>query len=290
MPIDGELDPMAAGAVTEAADLLASLGHEVEEFEAPWAGNDLLPIFTVIFGTGIATAIYFGGLLTGREPSEDLVEPLSWETWKIIQERGGMDYLLARTQLQAVSRAWIALMDTVRRGAHPRPGRAPGRRSARSTPAATTRWTTSAAPGNFTPYTASYNVSGQPAISLPLFHGADGLPLADPAGRAPRRRGHPAVTGRAARGGPPVGGPPARAGRGLGRARSGTAGVRAHCDRVSPADLHQLAVALVAEQLERVLRRQPAHLVHLVVGREAQVLHRAPSASSAPASGVPWCS
>ena len=32
--------------------------------------------------------------------------------------------------------------------------------------------------GNFTPYTASYNVSGQPAISLPLFHGEDGLPLA----------------------------------------------------------------------------------------------------------------
>ena len=66
----------------------------------------------MVFGTGIATAIYFGGLLTGREPSEDLVEPLSWETWKIIQERGGMDYLLARTQLQAVSRAWMALMDT----------------------------------------------------------------------------------------------------------------------------------------------------------------------------------
>ena len=111
MPIAGELDPMAAAAVTEAADLLTSLGHELEEFEAPWAGADLLPTFTVIFGTGIATAIYFGGLLTGREPSEDLVEPLSWETWKIIQERGGMDYLLARTQLQAVSRAWIGLMD-----------------------------------------------------------------------------------------------------------------------------------------------------------------------------------
>ena len=43
MPIAGELDPMAAAAVTEAADLLTSLGHELEEFEAPWAGADLLP-------------------------------------------------------------------------------------------------------------------------------------------------------------------------------------------------------------------------------------------------------
>ena len=32
--------------------------------------------------------------------------------------------------------------------------------------------------GEFTPYTAIFNVTGQPAISLPLFHGEDGLPLA----------------------------------------------------------------------------------------------------------------
>jgi amidase len=30
----------------------------------------------------------------------------------------------------------------------------------------------------FTPYTAIFNVTGQPAISLPLFHGEDGLPVA----------------------------------------------------------------------------------------------------------------
>ena len=177
MPIAGELDPMAAAAVTEAADLLTSLGHEVEEFEAPWAGADLLPTFTVIFGTGIATAIYFGGLLTGREPSEDLVEPLSWETWKIIQERGGMDYLLARTQLQAVSRAWIGLMNKYDVVLTPALGQRPvaiGELDACSDdPLDDFRRS-----GNFTPYTASYNVSGQPAISLPLFHGEDGLPLA----------------------------------------------------------------------------------------------------------------
>ena len=30
--------------------------------------------------------------------------------------------------------------------------------------------------GRFTPYTAIFNVTGQPAISVPLFHGDDGLP------------------------------------------------------------------------------------------------------------------
>jgi amidase len=32
--------------------------------------------------------------------------------------------------------------------------------------------------GQFTPYTAIVNVTGQPAVSLPLFDGEDGLPLA----------------------------------------------------------------------------------------------------------------
>ena len=32
--------------------------------------------------------------------------------------------------------------------------------------------------GHFTPYTAIVNVTGQPAIALPLYHGDDGLPTA----------------------------------------------------------------------------------------------------------------
>ena len=43
--------------------------------------------------------------------------------------------------------------------------------------------------GQFTPYTAIVNVTGQPAVSVPLYQGEDGLPLAvqligPPAGEA----------------------------------------------------------------------------------------------------------
>jgi amidase len=41
--------------------------------------------------------------------------------------------------------------------------------------------------GRFTPFTAIFNVTGQPAISLPLFHGEDGLPLAIQLAAAPAR-------------------------------------------------------------------------------------------------------
>jgi amidase len=32
--------------------------------------------------------------------------------------------------------------------------------------------------GEFTPYTPLFNITGQPAVSVPLFHGDDGLPTA----------------------------------------------------------------------------------------------------------------
>lgn len=35
-----------------------------------------------------------------------------------------------------------------------------------------------AAAAAFTPYTAIWNVTGQPAMTVPLYHGDDGLPLA----------------------------------------------------------------------------------------------------------------
>jgi amidase len=177
MPIDAELDPVAAGAVSEAAELLRSLGHEVEAIDAPWSGADLLQIFTVVFGTHIATGMIFGGMVSGREPTAELVEPLSWAIWQGIQERGGMDYLLARLQLQAAARGFVGQLEQYDAVLTPalaeRPVRVgeidacsadPLRDFARS--------------GAFTPYTATFNVSGQPAISLPLFHGDDGLPLA----------------------------------------------------------------------------------------------------------------
>ena len=64
--------------------------------------------------------------------------------------------------------------------------------------------------GEFTPYTAPFNVTGQPAISVPLYHGDDGLPLAVQLVGAAARRGHAAAGLPPARGGPSVGRPGAR--------------------------------------------------------------------------------
>jgi amidase len=175
-PIKADLDPQCRRAVDDAAELLASLGHEVEEVEAPWTGQDLLRVFAVVFGTPVAMGMFFGAQVTGREPSEELVEALSWTMWNGVQRRTALDYLLARTRLAAFGRAIVRLWDdhdvVMTPALAERPVRIGEIDACSDDP-----WDDFRRSGRFTPYTALFNVTGQPAISVPLFHGDDGLPL-----------------------------------------------------------------------------------------------------------------
>jgi amidase len=174
-PIEAPLDPLCEQAVQDTAQLLTELGHQVEEVAAPWADQDLLEVFTLLFATPITMGIFFGGMVSGREPSPELVEPLSWTFWERIRERSALDYLLARTQLGAISRGIIALWESydvvLTPGLAERPVRIGEIDSCSDDPA-----DDFARSGRFTPYTAIFNVTGQPAISVPLYHGDDGLP------------------------------------------------------------------------------------------------------------------
>jgi amidase len=175
-PVDAPLDPLCEQAVRDAAQLLTELGHDVEEVAAPWSEEpDLLRVFTAVFGTPIAMGMYFGGLVTGREPAPELVEPLSWTFWEGIRERTALDYLLARTRLGAISRGIIALWESydvvLTPGLAERPVPIGEIDSCSDDP-----WADFGRSARFTPYTALFNVTGQPAISVPLYHGDDGLP------------------------------------------------------------------------------------------------------------------
>ena len=175
-PIPAEVDPICERAVRDAAELLSSLGHEVIEVEAPWAGGDLEEIFTTVFATPVAVAAFFGGLVSGREPTEELMEPLSWAFWQEMRERSAVDYYLARTQLGATSRVSTALWNDLDVVMLPSLAQRPVRIGEIDSCSADPRDDFHRA-GLFTPYTALFNTSGQPAISLPLFHGDDGLPV-----------------------------------------------------------------------------------------------------------------
>jgi amidase len=175
--IEAPLDPECEQATLDAAQLLSELGHEVEEITAPWGEQDLLETFIMAFGTPIAMGLYFGAMVTGREPSPELVEPLSWTMYEGIRDRDALDYLLARTQLSAISRGIIAVWETYDVVLTPALAQRP-LRVGELDPCSDDPWDDFRRSGLFTPYTAIFNVSGQPAISVPLFHGDDGLPTA----------------------------------------------------------------------------------------------------------------
>ena len=145
--------------------------------QPPWGDRDLLQLFTHIFCTNVAVGVYFAAAVSGREPSEELLEPLTWEIWRGVQEYGALDYPLAKLELEALSRhlaGWWSGMDILLTPAlAERPLPIGVVDSCAEEP-----WEEFTRSGQFTPYTAIFNVTGQPAISLPLFQGEDGLPLA----------------------------------------------------------------------------------------------------------------
>ena len=182
--MEAPLDADNERATLDAAQLLSELGHEVEEVDAPWGGGDLFDAFLMAFGTPISMGIFFGGMVTGREPTEELMEPLSWAMWNAVREHTALDYLLGRTQLSAVSRGIIALWESYDVILCPalagRPVRIGEIDACSDDP-----WDDFKRSSEFTPYAAIYNVTGQPAITLPLFQGDDGLPTAIQLGGRP---------------------------------------------------------------------------------------------------------
>jgi amidase len=181
------VDPPLAGATVEsvceraardAAAQLEQLGHEVEEIDPPWsAGQDLLPEFTRLFGPSVSVVTAIGGQLRGRDPAEEDVEPLTWLMWKRATSQDTIAFLLAEGRLQALARSIVSFLQRFDIVVTPALARRPlriGEVHGRGPDP----WGNFQRSGYFTPFTAICNVTGQPAIAVPLYHGDDGLPLA----------------------------------------------------------------------------------------------------------------
>jgi amidase len=171
-----EAAPEEVRGMRAAGELLESLGHVVEEAAPALPGPDALDLFICAFAPAVSLQISYGMLLAGRPPGEDDIEPLSRAVYELARETDAISYLGAMAQLQALARGIVAffaeydLLLTPVLAERPLPiGECNGlgdpplaglERSAR-----------------FTPYTALFNVTGQPAISVPVGFGDDGLPV-----------------------------------------------------------------------------------------------------------------
>lgn len=180
-PLEGAtLDPVCERAARDAGVLLESLGHRVEEIDPPWSNRDVLAEFTRMWAPLISTTVFIGGRIRGGDPTEADVEPLTWALWENAHAHTALDFVAAEGRIKLLARnvvAFLASYDVVLTPALARPpipiGEVHGRGGPGEDP-----WDHFRRSGLFTPYTAIFNVTGLPAISLPLYQTDDGLPLA----------------------------------------------------------------------------------------------------------------
>jgi amidase len=168
-------DPQCRAAVDSAARLLESLGHYIEE-SAPAAMFE--PEFAEHFGAIIAadTEATFQAFETvlGRPIGEDEIEPRNVHYRRVGAALDAVAYLQ--------SRAWIALW--ARRMAQWWNDRDLLLTPTLGAPPPELGWFTAEGPKfegrrivSFIPYTSQFNMTGQPAVSLPLHWTPDGLPV-----------------------------------------------------------------------------------------------------------------
>ena len=176
--IDAPVDPRNLEALRAAADLLASLGHEVEEADPPFPGVEALALFTGVFFAWISLTPYAVQMIQGREPGPDDLEPLSRAVYEQVRSSSAVDYLGQVAQLQAMTRRAIAYWGDYDLLLCPVLAERPlpiGELNGLDTDDPLRPFARSA---SFTPYTALFNVTGQPAVSIPMGTGDDGLPTA----------------------------------------------------------------------------------------------------------------
>ncbi|CAM3274427.1 amidase [Mycobacterium intermedium] len=165
-------------AVRSAGSMLEGLGHIVEPaWPACLADTTLTKKFMALWCTQMALAIRGISETIGREVTAADVEPVNWVLAHHAQRFSAVDYAAAQSAIYTFRRAlqqWWAdgwdLLLTPTVSEPPVP--LSDFESDPENPNALNR-----RGGQFAAFTPPYNMSGQPAISLPLHRNADGLPI-----------------------------------------------------------------------------------------------------------------
>lgn len=172
----GEVHADCAAAARDAAALCASLGHEVVEAAPAIDGERLFRSFTGVLAAGFSWGIDDWHRRTGRAPGPDLFEPFVWAFTGRGREVSAPEYLAMVQDLQLISRDIGRFFTSHDVWLTPTLGEPP-------VPLGTFRYeggdpfAVRRRMAAFTPFTYVANVTGQPAMSVPLGETAAGLPL-----------------------------------------------------------------------------------------------------------------
>lgn len=175
-PTGGPVHDDCASAAAAAAELCSSLGHEVDEMDIDFDAEVVVQAFTTIYIAGVAWVIDLFARLTGGEPAAEQFEPLTWALYEIGRQTTAPAYMVAHTELQAMTRivsTAFAEYDAVLSPSMPEPPYPLG--SFDSPPDNPLGGLIRA--GAIVPFTSICNFTGLPGMSVPLNWNDDGLPV-----------------------------------------------------------------------------------------------------------------
>ena len=165
-PIPAAVDPECSAALAAAAELLAELGHDVAWSTPPWREPDLAHTFIEVWQVG--PSLY---------PIDDLalVTPLNRKLVESARASSAADYARAVARLHTVARRTVGFWDGIDVVLTP----------TLALPPVPIGWQERVEGAfeqllrntDFTPFTAVANLTGLPAMSLPLHWSASGLPV-----------------------------------------------------------------------------------------------------------------
>lgn len=174
-----EVDPQVAAATEATANLLEQLGHQVSEASpAALAAGDTLEYFLPAYSSWVARELDHLAELVGAPLTEDGFEAGTWAIAEAGRATSAQQYLAALDGLHRLTRATVAWWETDGFDVLLTP-------TLPELPPTLGQFATtkeeplnglfrSAIPAHFT---APFNVTGQPGISLPIHQSEEGLPI-----------------------------------------------------------------------------------------------------------------
>ncbi len=174
-----QLHPDCENAVKDAARLCEGLGHTVEEVApGPLSHPNLPATFGFIFSCFLGHAVAYWEKELGKKIKQEDLEPITWGRYQGSLTRPGGDYLFTVEEVQRFSRKiarWYheGGYDLLLTPTMTIPPTKLG--SFQSTPDEPMKWLGVAL--GFLAFTRVQNMTGQPAMSVPLFWNQDNIPI-----------------------------------------------------------------------------------------------------------------
>lgn len=172
------IDPACVAAVEKTAKLLADMGHHVEEATPRFDFAAYDAAFQLMFVTGMPARVNALAKLVGATPSPDNLEATSWSAYELGKGLPVTVLLEADQVMNTTSRAVGAFFqdyDVLLTPSVSRPAWPLGYMNANDPNVDALSWIRKGFA--LVPFSNLFNVTGHPAMSLPLCMSDDGLPI-----------------------------------------------------------------------------------------------------------------